>query len=53
LQNQLGVVNFGHLGDGNIHTTFLIDPRIPGGEPVAAAAAGRGGSRPRRMAPMS
>jgi glycolate oxidase len=28
--NQLKVVNFGHLGDGNIHTTFLIDPRVPG-----------------------
>ena len=30
LENELGVVNFGHLGDGNIHTTFLIDPRVPG-----------------------
>jgi glycolate oxidase subunit GlcD len=36
---QLGVVNFGHLGDGNIHTTFLIDPRIPGDRLKAAAAA--------------
>ncbi|MFN2568734.1 MAG: FAD-binding oxidoreductase [Candidatus Dormibacteria bacterium] len=24
------VVNFGHLGEGNIHTTFLIDPRLAG-----------------------
>ncbi len=24
------VVNFGHLGDGNLHATFLIDPRRPG-----------------------
>ena len=24
------VVNFGHLGDGNLHVTFLIDPRLPG-----------------------
>jgi glycolate oxidase len=37
--NQLGVVNFGHLGDGNIHTTFLIDPRVPGDRLRAAAAA--------------
>jgi glycolate oxidase subunit GlcD len=36
---ELGVVNFGHLGDGNIHTTFLIDPRIPGDRLKAAAAA--------------
>jgi glycolate oxidase len=37
--NELGVVNFGHLGDGNIHTTFLIDPRVPGDRMKAAAAA--------------
>ena len=37
--NQLPVVNFGHLGDGNIHTTFLIDPRLPGERLRAAAAA--------------
>jgi glycolate oxidase subunit GlcD len=36
--NGLGVVNFGHLGDGNIHTTFLIDPRVPGDRLAAAAA---------------
>ena len=24
------MVNFGHLGDGNLHVTFLIDPRRPG-----------------------
>ncbi|MBJ7594730.1 MAG: FAD-binding protein [Candidatus Dormibacteraeota bacterium] len=39
LDNALGVVNFGHLGDGNIHTTFLIDPRVPGDRLNAAAAA--------------
>ncbi|MGH7723064.1 MAG: FAD-binding oxidoreductase [Candidatus Dormibacteria bacterium] len=39
LANQLAVVNFGHLGDGNIHTTFLIDPRLPGERLKAAAAA--------------
>lgn len=37
--NQLPVVNFGHLGDGNIHTTFLIDPRVPGDRLNAATAA--------------
>ncbi len=37
--NELGVVNFGHLGDGNIHTTFLIDPRVPGDRLNAASAA--------------
>jgi glycolate oxidase len=37
--NELGVVNFGHLGDGNIHTTFLIDPRVAGDRMKAAAAA--------------
>jgi glycolate oxidase len=37
--NQLGVVSFGHLGDGNIHTTFLIDPRVEGDRLRAAAAA--------------
>lgn len=36
---QLPVVNFGHLGDGNLHTTFLIDPRVPGERLRAAAAA--------------
>jgi D-lactate dehydrogenase len=36
---ELGVVNFGHLGDGNIHTTFLIDPRVAGDRLKAAAAA--------------
>jgi glycolate oxidase len=39
LDNELGVVSFGHLGDGNIHTTFLIDPRVPGDRLKAAAAA--------------
>ena len=36
--NQVGVVNFGHLGDGNVHTTFLIDPRVSGDRLRAAAA---------------
>ncbi len=39
MENELGVVTFGHLGDGNIHTTFLIDPRVPGDRLSAAAAA--------------
>jgi glycolate oxidase subunit GlcD len=39
VENQLGVVTFGHLGDGNIHTTFLIDPRVEGERLRAAAAA--------------
>jgi glycolate oxidase len=46
------VVNFGHLGEGNLHVTFLIDPRRPGdrarGEAAAAdlfeAVLGLGGS---------
>jgi D-lactate dehydrogenase len=29
-RHRLPVVNFGHLGDGNLHVTFLIDPRRPG-----------------------
>ncbi len=37
--NELGVVTFGHLGDGTIHATFLIDPRVPGDRLSAAAAA--------------
>ncbi len=41
LDNELGVVSFGHLGDGNIHTTFLIDPRVPGDRLKAASAAGQ------------
>jgi glycolate oxidase len=41
LENELGVVSFGHLGDGNIHATFLIDPRVPGDRLKAAAAAGQ------------
>jgi glycolate oxidase len=39
MATQLHVVNFGHLGDGNIHTTFLIDPRVAGDRLKAAAAA--------------
>jgi FAD/FMN-containing dehydrogenase len=39
VDNELHVVNFGHLGDGNIHTTFLIDPRVAGDRLKAAAAA--------------
>jgi glycolate oxidase len=37
---ELPVVNFGHLGDGNVHATFLIDPRIEGERTRADAAAG-------------
>jgi D-lactate dehydrogenase len=29
-RHRVPVVNFGHLGDGNLHVTFLIDPRLPG-----------------------
>ena len=39
-RHQLPVVNFGHLGDGNLHATFLIDPRLPGERTRADAAAG-------------
>jgi glycolate oxidase subunit GlcD len=37
--NHVGVVSFGHLGDGTVHTTFLIDPRVTGERLRAAAAA--------------
>jgi glycolate oxidase subunit GlcD len=37
---DLQVVNFGHLGDGNVHATFLIDPRVEGQRARADAAAG-------------
>jgi glycolate oxidase subunit GlcD len=40
VKHQLQVVNFGHLGDGNVHATFLIDPRIEGERARADAAAG-------------
>ena len=39
-RQQLPVVNFGHLGDGNLHATFLIDPRIAGERAKGDAAAG-------------
>lgn len=39
-RRNLPVVNFGHLGDGNLHATFLIDPRVPGDRVRADAAAG-------------
>ena len=39
-KHELPVVNFGHLGDGNVHATFLIDPRIEGERARADAAAG-------------
>jgi glycolate oxidase subunit GlcD len=39
-KHQLQVVNFGHLGDGNVHATFLIDPRVAGERARADAAAG-------------
>jgi glycolate oxidase len=38
--HDLPVVNFGHLGDGNLHATFLMDTRIPGDRERAEAAAG-------------
>jgi len=40
VKHELPVVNFGHLGDGNVHATFLIDPRIEGERARADAAAG-------------
>ena len=40
VKHELPVVNFGHLGDGNVHATFLIDPRIEGERTRADAAAG-------------
>ncbi len=40
IKHELHVVNFGHLGDGNVHATFLIDPRIEGERARADAAAG-------------
>jgi glycolate oxidase subunit GlcD len=40
IKHQLPVVNFGHLGDGNVHATFLIDPRVEGERARADAAAG-------------
>jgi glycolate oxidase len=39
-KHELAVVNFGHLGDGNVHATFLIDPRVDGERARADAAAG-------------
>jgi glycolate oxidase subunit GlcD len=39
-KHELQVVNFGHLGDGNVHATFLIDPRVEGQRARADAAAG-------------
>jgi glycolate oxidase subunit GlcD len=39
-KHDLQVVNFGHLGDGNVHATFLIDPRVAGQRARADAAAG-------------
>jgi len=39
-KHELQVVNFGHLGDGNVHATFLLDPRIEGERARADAAAG-------------
>jgi glycolate oxidase subunit GlcD len=38
-RHQVPVVNFGHLGDGNLHVTFLIDPRRPGERARGDAAA--------------
>jgi FAD/FMN-containing dehydrogenase len=38
-EHSVPVVNFGHLGDGNLHATFLIDPRRPGDRQRGDAAA--------------
>ncbi|MGD1052805.1 MAG: FAD-linked oxidase C-terminal domain-containing protein [Candidatus Dormibacteria bacterium] len=38
-RHRVPVVNFGHLGDGNLHVTFLIDPRRPGERARGDAAA--------------
>jgi glycolate oxidase len=38
-EHSVPVVNFGHLGDGNLHATFLIDPRRQGDRERADAAA--------------
>ncbi len=38
-RHQVPVVNFGHLGEGNLHVTFLIDPRRPGERARGEAAA--------------
>ena len=38
-RHQVPVVNFGHLGDGNLHVTFLVDPRRPGERARGDAAA--------------
>ena len=39
VRHDVPIVNFGHLGEGNIHATFIIDPRIPGERERADAAA--------------
>ena len=38
-RHQVPVVCFGHLGDGNIHVSFLIDPRVAGERARGDAAA--------------
>ena len=38
-RHQVPVVNFGHLGDGNLHVTFLVDPRRAGERSRGDAAA--------------
>ena len=38
-RHRVPLVNFGHLGDGNLHVTFLIDPRRPGERERGEAAA--------------
>ena len=39
------VVTFGHLGDGVVHATFLVDPRRPGDRERGEAAAAALGER--------
>ncbi|MGI8847514.1 MAG: FAD-binding oxidoreductase [Candidatus Dormibacteria bacterium] len=38
-KHHVPVVTFGHLGDGNLHISFLIDPRLPGERARGDAAA--------------
>lgn len=38
-RHRVPVINFGHLGEGNLHVTFLIDPRRPGERSRGEAAA--------------
>jgi glycolate oxidase len=39
VEHEVPSLVFGHLGEGNMHVTFLIDPRVPGERRRADAAA--------------